>query len=353
MKTPFFKHIVFLTPGFAADELDTPCIPPLQLLVRELSKHEEVHVSIIAFQYPAKHGNYDWHGTKVYACGGDNKGFPARLTCWKRARNAFKTIHKKNPVDLVHSFWLGECAFIGAGLASKFELSHMCTLMGQDVLPGNRYLRWINFRKLYLVALSQRHAAQFEATSGAKADVLIPWGVGPKKRSNNTQRDIDVLGVGSLIPLKRYELFIETVAPMIAANPALKIVLIGAGPDQVKLEQLAQKQGIQSNFTFTGQLPREKVLEYMERSKVLLHTSSYESFGYVFSEALQAGMKVVSFSVGWAEASAVWTVVRDTSQLKTALQKSLSESGTSDAATLYRIDQTAGEYVKHYLRLSE
>ena len=46
---------------------------------------------------------------------------------------------------------------------------------------------------------------------------------------------------------------------------------------------------------FAGELPHIEVLEMMQRSKIFLHTSAYEGFGSVMSEALYAGDHVISF----------------------------------------------------------
>ena len=47
------KHILFLTPGFPADENDFFCIPPLQeFLVKFRSIFPSSKISVISFQYP-------------------------------------------------------------------------------------------------------------------------------------------------------------------------------------------------------------------------------------------------------------------------------------------------------------
>ena len=47
-----------------------------------------------------------------------------------------------------------------------------------------------------------------------------------------------------------------------------------------------------------GCISHFQFLEIMNRSKVLLHTSSYEGQGLVIQEALAHGMRIVSISAG-------------------------------------------------------
>jgi hypothetical protein len=49
----------------------------------------------------------------------------------------------------------------------------------------------------------------------------------------------------------------------------------------------------------------------MQRSKILIHPSNFESFGYVFAEALVKGMNIVSFNVGCALEHPKWFIAKD------------------------------------------
>ncbi|WP_431210731.1 glycosyltransferase [Puia sp. P3] len=58
-----------------------------------------------------------------------------------------------------------------------------------------------------------------------------------------------------------------------------------------------------------AELAHGEVLRYMQRSKILLHTSAYEGFGTVMIEALYAGAHVVSFVDTAGMAVKNWHVV--------------------------------------------
>ncbi|MGB0369236.1 MAG: glycosyltransferase family 4 protein, partial [Flavobacteriales bacterium] len=167
-------------------------------------------------------------------------------------------------------------------------MKHIATAMGQDVLISNRYLKQISLGLPSLVAVSDFQNNSLQKSTGKRANQIIPWGMGSAEHENDT-RDIDILGVGSLIPLKAFDSFLRVIAEVVKSRPKLRVVLIGDGPDRRSLEKLANELGIDRNVQFAGKKSREEVLAMMRKSKVLLHTSTFESQGFVFNEAYACG----------------------------------------------------------------
>ena len=77
--------------------------------------------------------------------------------------------------------------------------------------------------------------------------------------------------------------------------PGVKAVLVGAGPEKEKLQNLITKSGLEMTITMTSEIPYPEVLHLMQRSKLLLHPSSYEGFSGVCLESLFASAHVISF----------------------------------------------------------
>jgi glycosyltransferase involved in cell wall biosynthesis len=61
----------------------------------------------------------------------------------------------------------------------------------------------------------------------------------------------------------------------------------------------------------TGELPYSEVLKLMQQAKIFLHPSSYEGFGCVCLEALQAGAHVISFCKPMNMDITHWHIVKD------------------------------------------
>jgi glycosyltransferase involved in cell wall biosynthesis len=182
--------------------------------------------------------------------------------------------------------------------------------MGQDVKANNRYLRLSKSKKIKFIALSKNQAQSFSKLTNRNVDEVIHWGIEDQDFSK-TERYIDLLAVGSLIPLKNYSLFIRLVAELKKDNSKLKCTLVGSGPDLASLIKLSNEKGVRENIEFTGLLSRQEIFKLMQRSKILIHPSSFEGSGFVFAEALVNGMNIVSFNVGYAQELPKWFIAKD------------------------------------------
>jgi glycosyltransferase involved in cell wall biosynthesis len=294
---PMPDTLLILSPGFAASEADTTCLPAQQAFVLALKQeYPNLHIIILSFQYPFKPGEYLWNGVKVFAFGGRSKGGLYRLLTWLRVWLRLRKLHRQYTIVGLLSFWLGEAAFVGSRFARRKGLKHYSWLLGQDAKAGNKYARWIRPKSNDLIALSDALRAEYQKNYGLAPEHVIPNGVLPEAfPDTGEERDIDILGVGSLIPLKRYHLFAELIHRLKASHPNIKAVICGEGPDMQNLKDLIAKLNLGGNLILKGELPHPQVLALMQRSRVFMHTSEYEGFSTVCLEALYAGAHVVSF----------------------------------------------------------
>jgi glycosyltransferase involved in cell wall biosynthesis len=341
------KHILFLVPGFPSDENDFNCIPPLQeFLLKFKSVYHSARISVIAFQYPYRSEAYQWNDIQIFPLNGKNNVLK-KILIWQRGLSFANNIHKANRVDVIHSLWLGECAMHGNILSNKFKCKHICTLMGQDVKVSNRYLRFLINKKIEIIALSHNQADQFFQITNRKADGIIHWGIDDQK-FENPERDIDLLAVGSLIPLKNYSLFIRLIAELKKTYPNLKCKLVGAGPELSKLKTLTKEKGILENIEFTGLLSRTEIFKLMQRSKLFVHPSTFEGSGYVFAEALVNGMNIISFNVGYAQKHPKWFIAKDEKDFLNITDQLLEAPLDNNSVNLFPLRQTVEHYAFIY-----
>ncbi|MEL6823007.1 MAG: glycosyltransferase, partial [Calditrichota bacterium] len=168
----------------------------------------------------------------------------------------------------------------------------------------------------------------------------------PKRKLS---RAIDVVGVGALTKLKNYSLFLDLIGELKEDLPDIRSVIIGSGPEQKQLESLILKYGLEANVRLTGHLDRSGVLQHMANSRILLHTSSYESQGYVFNEALYSGMSVVCFPVGNA-ASAKTHLCKTRREMLQALRNLLKSPCDTNPIMLQSIEETVAAFWGLYSR---
>lgn len=291
------ETLVILSPGFPENEADTTCLPSQQLFVKALKEIcPGLEIIVIAFHYPFKPREYEWHGVKVMAIGGKDKGRLFRGTTWLKVWLILKRLKKEQQLVGLLSFWFGECAFVGSYFAKQNRLTHYSWLLGQDAKKGNKYFNWINPKGDELIALSDFIVEEVRKNYGVLPTEIIPVGIDTSLFDKpSLKRDIDILGAGSLIPLKQYDIFVDAISFLKDFYPEIKAVICGKGPEMDRLKALAALKNLDGNLEFKGELPHQEVLALMQRSKILLHPSNYEGYGAVLSEALYAGAHVVSF----------------------------------------------------------
>lgn len=315
--------LVILIPGWAESEADTNCLPMQQAFVKTLKEHyPRLNIIILAFQYPYFKKTYPWYDTTVISFDGKNKGGVARLFRMREINVTLTKISSKNKIMGLLSFWYGECTAVGKNFADKNNLSHFCWIMGQDARKEKKDPGRIRANASELIALSDFLQDEFQKNHGVRPVHIIPPGTDVKQLAAAVnERDIDILGVGSLIPLKQYDIFIALIAEIKKKIPAVKAILAGAGPEKEKLEELIKKYELQQNITLTGELPHAEVLKLMQRSKLLLHPSSYEGFSGVCQESLASGAYVISFCKAMRQEIDHWNIAQSKEEMK---QRTLS-----------------------------
>lgn len=324
------KHaFVILTPGFAGNEQDINCIPAQQSFIKNIKQqHPNLDIIVIAFQYPHFKGEYNWNGCRVIAMGGKGRAKLLRLLLWRKVVRQLRSIAKESTIKGILSFWCGECALIGNRFGRKNNIVHKCWIMGQDAKKENKYVKRIKADAAELIALSDLSQTTFKINHNTEPQFVIPLGIEYKENSiTETDRDIDLLGVGNLIPLKRYHLFIEIVAELKKHYPNIKARICGKGPEEEKLRSLIEMSGLSSNISLLGEMPHDEILGLMKRSRILLHPSSFEGFGIVCLEALSSGMQVVSFVRPMNQQIEKWYIANDLDHM-TAISKELLSNKT-------------------------
>lgn len=301
------QHIVVLTPGFAESKEDSTAIPALQVYLKALLDFApHLKITIISFQYPFTNQKYNWNGVPVIPLNGRNAKFK-KIIIWQKAYSLLKKIHLQDPINALHSFWIGECSYIGEKISKKYNIKHIVTAMGQDVYKKNQYASHLKKSTTKIITLSQHHHNTLLINHTIDSQI-IPWVLDENNFPNLKENKIDILGVGSLNSLKNYTLFVEIIKNLVEIEPNIKVEIIGDGTEYEKINQLIETYNLKNTIQLNGELPRKKVLEKMSVSNILLHTSSYESFGFVFLEALYSGMNLVSFDVGFSTAIPEWKI---------------------------------------------
>ena len=344
------EAIIILTPGFPESEDDANCLPERQIFVKALKKaNPHISIIILSFQYPFSKKHYVWYGMDVFSFNGRNRPRISRVMIWVRVWKRMRTLNRRYKIKGVLSFWLGECAFVGNIFSKRHHLRHYTWLLGQDARPGNKYVPLIKPDPYSLIAISDFLADEFFKNYLIMPRHVLPTGIDATLFADNTgERTIDIMGAGSLIPLKRYDLFIEIVHELVTTYPNLRTVICGNGPEKESLQLQINAFNLQKNITLSSEIPHRELLRRMQQSRIFLHTSSYEGFATVITEALYAGAHVICFCKPMKEPINQLYVVDNKSKMIEKIKELLQQPSVQESVLPYS-PEMAASYISELL----
>ncbi|KAI9747908.1 MAG: Phosphatidylinositol N-acetylglucosaminyltransferase gpi3 subunit [Lichina confinis] len=109
---------------------------------------------------------------------------------------------------------------------------------------------------------------------------------------------ITIVVVSRLFHNKGTDLLIAAIPRILAADPDVRFVIAGSGPQAIDLEQMLERRVLQDRVEMLGPVRHEEVRDVMVRGHIYLHPSLTEAFGTVIVEAASCGLHVVCTRVG-------------------------------------------------------
>lgn len=309
-------RIALVTPGFSAHANDW-AIPALLNLSRALAQSREIHV--FSQRYPAR-GVYRFDNLTHHAVGAGQKFGLASLKSWLQTCQAITQQHRQTPFDGLHAFWADEAGFAAALAAQKIRRPLVVSLGGGELtrLPNIGYgaqrflVRRLTTRfalrraarvtagSLYQLNLCRAHAVPADrlrlAPLGVDCQLFYPVSPPPQLSSSPA-----IIQAASLLPVKNQALLLRVAAQLKKEMPHLRLHLVGQGPDQQALTQLAHQLNLHQNIIWHGHVPYPQMPSRYRQAHLYLQTSRHESQGMAVLEAMACGLPVIGTPVGVAQ----------------------------------------------------
>ena len=146
------------------------------------------------------------------------------------------------------------------------------------------------------VAVSEQTKRDLEKL-GVNCVEVIPNGIDFERiqEIRPSGEESDVVFAGRLIRDKNVDILIKAVRLLRDEIPDIKCVIVGDGPERVRLEKLTEEIGLKRNVEFKGFLKEhDDVIALMKSSKVFVLPSTREGFGIVALEANACGLPVIT-----------------------------------------------------------
>jgi glycosyltransferase involved in cell wall biosynthesis len=107
---------------------------------------------------------------------------------------------------------------------------------------------------------------------------------------------IRCLAVARLVERKGLSDLIEALACL--ERDRFELEILGSGPDERKLKDLAARLGVSREVIFAGSVSRSEIPGRYRDADIFTLASREEAFGNVFAEAMACGLPVVGSTVG-------------------------------------------------------
>lgn len=255
-----------------------------------------------------------WEGIEVYYP--RYLGFPKALffaSSGKRMyfgiRKLIGELHKDFKFDIIHAHVALPDGFAAMMVNRSYHKPLVVTIHGQDLyitLYRNASCKkalaevFEQANKVVIVSIRLKEIAKANIGFPEKL-VVISNGVtaeevSPRKSvlASKYAGCRVIISVSSLITRKGLDLNIKAISQLAMKYPNLRYVVIGAGPEMSSLRQLACDLNLERQVEFLGQLPHEKVMEYMSVADIFSLPSWNEAFGVVYIEAAAHGKCVIA-----------------------------------------------------------
>ncbi|MET6991010.1 glycosyltransferase [Sediminicola arcticus] len=101
-----------------------------------------------------------------------------------------------------------------------------------------------------------------------------------------------LVAAGRLVPAKGFDILIEAFNKVSLKIPDLELIILGAGKDQKKLEEIRDSLGLEDKITFPGYVPN--VYPYFKEAEACILSSRIEGFPNVLLQMMSQNTKAVA-----------------------------------------------------------
>jgi len=135
---------------------------------------------------------------------------------------------------------------------------------------------------------------------------------------------------------------------IILNRPEAKLLMIGTGPDSLKLRELTEKSNLASHVVLRGSCDDSELYSLMKASRVFAFPSMFEGWGLAVGEALACGLPVACYDIPalreifGACRSVFFVPVGETEPFAETVKKILQDGNLDELETISK------EYVKRF-----
>ena len=220
----------------------------------------------------------------------------------------FEVSGRAGPRDGLVEIWNGMPFFspVWARGPKIVFLHHVHAEMWQMVLPPNlatlgdtleRRVAPFLYRRSRIVTLSTSSKAELVDELGYPSSrvTVVPPGVDPRFTPGGERSPTPlVVALGRLVPVKRYDLLIDTLAAIKDRHPQLEAVIASEGYERIALEERIRSHEAESWIRLPGRVSDAELVDLYRRAWVVASASAREGWNMSLTEAAACGTPAVA-----------------------------------------------------------
>jgi len=222
---------------------------------------------------------------------------------------------RQKKYDFINTQFAVPTGPIGLILSKIFKIKNILSLHGGDIYDPSKksspHLHWhwriivrfiLNNSDILVCQSSNTKKNTIKYFKPKKEIYIIPLPyekfkfkkVGREKLGMNKE-NFYLVSVGRLVERKGYKYLIKSLSFL---PKKIHLNLIGDGPLEKQLKNLAKKLKVENRINFLGFISEEKKFQYLSNSDLYVLSSIHEGFGIVLQEAMQVGLPIVATNNG-------------------------------------------------------
>lgn len=170
------------------------------------------------------------------------------------------------------------------------------------IFEKDPFVRFTVRRSAHIRATTQDTASRLGQMGARQVEIYSESGLSNEEITYLSQFPVSAhdpirfISSGRLLYWKGFHLGLRAFSQ--ANLPDAEYWIFGSGPEQERLQRLAEDLGISQQVKFWQRLPRQELLQKLSQGTALVHPSLHDSGGWVCLEAMAAGLPVLCLNLG-------------------------------------------------------
>ncbi len=194
-------------------------------------------------------------------------------------------------------------ADLATALGTKDDWKLKIVDSGLKIVSGfaNRLYKKTLKRVDHLFAVTTEAQKYYQQELPKDKVTMVPAGIDVSKYLNTSSIKHNpeiILALCYLIKRKGIDVLLKAFAKISKYHPQSRIWIVGNGPEEDNLKQLAEELGIAKKVRFWGFIDNKQVSKYYAEAGIFVSPTRNEPFGQTFLEAMAAGLPVLATKTG-------------------------------------------------------